>query len=71
MIVDNKLRLGDMGERIVANYLNEKNCKVKLSTDPYDSKKDIEEPKHSIDYDTPITPETPQEDEENCDSCTI
>ena len=41
MIVDNKLRLGDMGERIVANYLNEKNCKVKLSTDPYDSKKDM------------------------------
>ena len=41
MIVDNRLRLGDMGERIVANYLNEKGCKVKLSTDPYDSKKDM------------------------------
>ena len=41
MIVDNRLRLGDMGERIVANYLNEKDCKVKLSTDPYDSKKDM------------------------------
>tara|TARA_R100001480_G_C4605631_1_gene163863 strand:+ start:42 stop:476 length:435 start_codon:yes stop_codon:yes gene_type:complete len=41
MIVDNKKILGDIGEKIVANYLNEKDCKVKLSTDPWDNKKDM------------------------------
>jgi len=43
MIVDNKKILGDIGEKIVANYINglEKDYKVKMSVDPFDNKKDM------------------------------
>jgi ribonucleoside-diphosphate reductase alpha chain len=36
----------------------------------YDGKKDIDEPQHSIDYDTPIE-DKPKEEEEDCESCKI
>ena len=39
----------------------------------YDGKKDIDEPQHSIDYDTPVEENKPKEEieDEACESCTI
>ena len=66
---DNQVPVSVMAQDLLTTY--KYGWKTSYYQNTYDSKKDIEEPKHSIDYDTPITPETPQEDEENCDSCTI
>ena len=38
---EKNLRLGQLGEDIVKNLLNDLGKKVKISIDPYDSKKDI------------------------------
>ena len=66
---DNQVPVSVMAQDLLTTY--KYGWKTSYYQNTYDSKKDIEEPKHSIDYDTPITTETPQEDEENCDSCTI
>tara|TARA_X000000368_G_C22461381_1_gene463512 strand:+ start:57 stop:494 length:438 start_codon:yes stop_codon:yes gene_type:complete len=41
MSIDKKTLLGNAGEKIVANYLQEKGFKVEHSVDPYDNQKDM------------------------------
>ena len=68
---DNQVPVSVMVEDLLNTY--KYGWKTSYYQNTYDSKKDIEEPKHSIDYDTPITPEEPKEEikEEDCDSCNI
>lgn len=39
--LENKLRLGELGEKLVANYESSRGNKVFLALDPYDSNKDL------------------------------
>jgi len=66
---DNQVPVSVMAQDLLTTY--RLGWKTSYYQNTYDGKEDIEEPKHSIDYDTPITPEEPLEDQENCDSCTI
>jgi ribonucleoside-diphosphate reductase alpha chain len=68
---DNQVPVSVMVEDLLNTY--KYGWKTSYYQNTYDSKRDIEEPKHSIDYDTPITPEEPKEEtkEEDCDSCNI
>ena len=68
---DNQVPVSAMVEDLLNTY--KYGWKTSYYQNTYDSKRDIEEPKHSIDYDTPITPEEPKEEakEEDCDSCNI
>ena len=66
---DNQVPVSVMAQDLLTTY--KLGWKTSYYQNTYDGKEDIEEPKHSIDYDTPISPEEPLEDQENCDSCTI
>ena len=68
---DNQVPVSEMTKDLLNTY--KYGWKTSYYQNTYDSKRDIEEPKHSIDYDTPITPEEPKEKtkEEDCDSCNI
>jgi ribonucleoside-diphosphate reductase alpha chain len=69
---DNQVPVSEMAQDLLSTY--KYGWKTSYYQNTYDGKTD-EEPKHSIDYDTPI--EQPQEkpvevlDEADCDSCTI
>lgn len=41
MVLDKRAKLGDLGERLVANYFSEQGKQITLSLDPYDFNKDM------------------------------
>ena len=67
---DNQVPVSVMAQDLLTTY--KLGWKTSYYQNTYDGKTDIEEPKHSIDYDTPITPDEPlKEEDEDCESCKI
>ena len=51
---DNKVNLGEIGEKIVANYMNRQGCIVEQSLDPFDSQKDMKIDGKSLEVKTQV-----------------
>jgi len=69
---DNQVPVSEMAQDLLSTY--KYGWKTSYYQNTYDAKKDIDEPQHTIDYDTPvaIVEDKPKEEEdEACESCTI
>ena len=67
---DNQVPVSTMAQDLLTTY--KYGWKTSYYQNTYDAKKDVDEPQHNIDYETPVE-DTPKEveDEEACESCTI
>jgi len=67
---DNQVPVSTMAQDLLTTY--KYGWKTSYYQNTYDAKKDVDEPQHNIDYETPVE-NTPKEveDEEACESCTI
>ena len=67
---DNQVPVSTMAQDLLTTY--KYGWKTSYYQNTYDAKKDVDEPQHNIDYETPVE-DTPKEieDEEVCESCTI
>src|SRR5210317_1507522 len=67
---DNQVPVSVMAQDLLTTY--KYGWKTSYYQNTYDAKKDVDEPQHNIDYETPVE-DTPKEveDEEACESCTI
>tara|TARA_B100000795_G_C22366617_1_gene274494 strand:+ start:42 stop:476 length:435 start_codon:yes stop_codon:yes gene_type:complete len=54
MIVDNKQILGDIGQKIVGNYMSRIGRTVEMSVDPFDSEKDMKVNEKSLEVKTQV-----------------
>ena len=67
---DNQVPVSTMAQDLLTTY--KYGWKTSYYQNTYDAKKDVDEPQHNIDYETPVE-DAPKEveDEEACESCTI
>jgi len=67
---DNQVPVSEMAQDLLTTY--KYGWKTSYYQNTYDAKKDVDEPQHSIDYETPVEDKPKEvEDEEACESCTI
>jgi ribonucleoside-diphosphate reductase alpha chain len=67
---DNQVPVSVMAQDLLTTY--KLGWKTSYYQNTYDAKKDIDEPQHTIDYETPVDDKPKEvEDEEACESCTI
>ena len=65
---DNQVPVSEMANDLLITY--KYGWKTSYYQNTYDAKKDVDEPQHTIDYDTPVE-DKPKEEDEACESCTI
>ena len=65
---DNQVPISQMAQDLLTTY--RLGWKTSYYQNTYDAKKDVDEPQHTIDYDTPVEVK-PKEEDEACESCTI
>ena len=66
---DNQVPVSAMAQDLLTTY--RLGWKTSYYQNTYDAKKDIDEPQHTIDYDTPVENKPKEVEEEACESCTI
>ena len=66
---DNQVPVSEMANDLLTTY--KYGWKTSYYQNTYDAKKDVDEPQHTIDYDTPVEDKSKQEEDEACESCTI
>jgi len=67
---DNQVPVSAMAQDLLTTY--KYGWKTSYYQNTYDAKKDVDEPQHTIDYETPVDDKPKEvEDEEACESCTI
>jgi ribonucleoside-diphosphate reductase alpha chain len=66
---DGQVPISVMAQDLLTTY--KLGWKTSYYQNTYDSKKDEDEPQHSIDYDTPVEDKKEQVEDEACESCTI
>src|SRR6056300_549534 len=66
---DNQVPVSVMAQDLSTTY--KLGWKTSYYQNTYDAKKDVDEPQHTIDYDTPVEDKPKQEEDEACESCTI
>ena len=66
---DNQVPVSAMAQDLLTTY--RLGWKTSYYQNTYDAKKDIDEPQHTIDYDTPVENKPKEVEDEACDSCTI
>ena len=66
---DGQVPVSIMAQDLLTTY--KLGWKTSYYQNTYDSKKDEDEPQHTIDYDTPVEDKPKEEEDEACESCTI
>ena len=66
---DGQVPVSIMAQDLLTTY--KLGWKTSYYQNTYDSKKDEDEPQHTIDYDTPVKDKPKEEEDEACESCTI
>ena len=66
---DNQVPVSEMANDLLTTY--KYGWKTSYYQNTYDAKKDVDEPQHTIDYDTPVEVKPKEEEDEACESCTI
>ena len=66
---DNQVPVSVMAQDLLTTY--KYGWKTSYYQNTYDAKKDVDEPQHTIDYDTPVENKPKEVEEEACESCTI
>ena len=66
---DNQVPVSEMANDLLTTY--KYGWKTSYYQNTYDAKKDVDEPQHTIDYDTPAEVKPKEEEDEACESCTI
>jgi len=66
---DNQVPVSTMAQDLLTTY--KYGWKTSYYQNTYDAKKDVDEPQHTIDYDTPVENKPKEVEEEACESCTI
>ena len=66
---DGQVPISVMAQDLLTTY--KLGWKTSYYQNTYDSKKDEDEPQHSIDYDTPVEDKKEETEDEACESCTI
>ena len=66
---DNQVPVSEMANDLLTTY--KYGWKTSYYQNTYDAKKDVDEPQHTIDYDTPVEDKPKEEEDEACESCTI
>ena len=65
----NQVPVSEMANDLLTTY--KYGWKTSYYQNTYDAKKDVDEPQHTIDYDTPVEVKPKEEEDEACESCTI
>ena len=66
---DNQVPVSEMANDLLTTY--KYGWKTSYYQNTYDAKKDVDEPQHTIDYDTPVEVKPKEDEDEACESCTI
>ena len=66
---DNQVPVSEMANDLLTTY--KYGWKTSYYQNTYDAKKDVDEPQHTIDYDTHVEVKPKEEEDEACESCTI
>jgi len=66
---DNQVPVSVMAQDLLSTY--KYGWKTSYYQNTYDGKSDVDEPQHTIDYDTPVEDKPSDEEDEACESCTI
>jgi len=66
---DNQVPVSVMAQDLLTTY--KYGWKTSYYQNTYDAKKDVDEPQHTIDYDTPVEDKPKEVEDEACESCTI